>query len=242
MKSLHLLGSGDLPLEVVIPAAIGNILWVILYIIALLHAPKNKFMEIPIFVITGDLVWEALYGFVLPYDPSVGIVMQYGIKAWCVMDCLILFFALKYAASSISTPLILKYIIPITLALLVSWTAIIYTMADAGMYSAMDILTKEDLVREAMSAYLLNIAISYVYIFQYLRLYNQQPFLTAVAWLKMFGTGLTTVSVYLNKPFNLLLFTLGVLVFAADIVYIVLLRVLPNKIQRASETGVAASR
>lgn len=227
MNPLHLLASGDLPLNVVIPAVLGNILWITLYIVLIINGRKNRFVELPIFIITGDLVWEALYGFVFPLDPVLNPIIQWGIRIWCLIDCVVFALALKYANNEITTPLIVKYITPICLALFVFWGVFVYAIADAGIGGTV-IIDNADLVREAVSAYLLNIVISVIYLYQYLRLYNQRVFLPSVAWLKMLGTGLTTVAVYFNQPFNGFLMILGVLVFVADVTYLVLLRILPN--------------
>ncbi len=227
MHSFYVFSPNGLPLNVVLPALVGNIAWITAYTILIFRAQKNQFIEIPILIITGNLVWEALYGFVLPASPVLNPIIHYEIKVWCILDCAILFFAIKYAKNSISTPLILKYIKPISFLLIVFWTGIIYAIAESGI-SENAIYPNQDLVREAASAYILNVIISVMYIFQYLQLYNQHKFLPSVAWLKMVGTGLTTFSVYINKPFNLLLFVMGIIVLVADILYIVLLKVLPN--------------
>ncbi len=230
MHSLHIFSPNGLPLNVVLPALIGNIAWIAVYIILIFHARKNQFIEIPIFIITGDLVWEGLYGFVFPYDPTLNPIIQWGVRIWFLIDCVNMYFAVKYAKNEISTPLILQYIKPITLALMIFWGVFVWVIADAGMGETA-MTTNDDLIREAMSAYLLNIVISIIYLYQYLRLYNQRVFLPSVAWLKMLGTAFTTVAVFFNAPFNLFLFTMGVLVFVGDIAYLILLKILPNKIQ-----------
>jgi hypothetical protein len=234
MRLTHLLhGQQGLPLEVVIPTVVGSICWVFVYVILLVQSPKSKFFEMPLIIVIGDVVWETLYGFVFPLDPSLNPMIQWGIRAWCILDYFNLALALKYAKNSIATPKVLFYLKPIVLGLALFWVAFFYSIADSGT-GEVNISTHEDLVREATSAYLLNIVISLTYIFQYLRLYNQRVYSPSVAWLKMLGTGLTTVAVCFYRPFNELLIILGVLVFLADIAYIFLfLHVLPNHVEES---------
>lgn len=232
MHLTHLLhGQQSLPLEIVIPTVVGSICWIIVYVILLLKAPKQRFFEMPLIIVIGDVVWETLYGFVFPLDPNLNPLIQWGIRAWCILDYINLAIALKHAKNSIATPTILLYLKPIVVGLAIFWAAFFYGIADGGT-GDVNITTHEDLVREAMSAYLLNIVISLAYIFQYLRLYNQRVHLPSVAWLKMLGTGLTTVAVCFYRPLNELLIVLGGLVFLADVAYIVLLRVLPNHVEQ----------
>ncbi len=229
MKPFQFFGADGLPLIVVIPAAIGNVLWIILYVILLLNARKSKFIEMPLFIIAGNLCWEVFYGFIFPPDPILNPLIQWGVRAWAVLDMFIFLFAYKYVDNEVSTPLIRQYIAPIMVGLFITWGAVIWSIAAAGGLQG-HAITNEDLVKEAMSAMILNIVISFLYIYQYLRLYNQQVFLSSVAWLKMLGTGLTTVATMFNKPFNEVLATLGIIIFIADITYIVLWYKLPNVI------------
>jgi hypothetical protein len=232
MHVTHLLhGQHNLPLEVVIPTVVGSVCWILVYVLLLLNAPKRQFFEMPLVIVIGDVVWETLYGFVFPLDPNLNPLIQWGIRAWCILDYINLAIALKYAKRSISTPKIVLYLKPIVVGLAIFWAAFFYGIADGGM-GEVNIDTHEDLVREAISAYLLNIVISLTYIFQYLRLYNQEVYLSSVAWLKMLGTGLTTVAVCFYRPLNELLIILGVLVFIADTAYIALLRIVPNHIEQ----------
>jgi hypothetical protein len=232
MHVTHLLhGQHNLPLEVVIPTVVGSVCWILVYVLLLLNAPKRQFFEMPLVIVIGDVVWETLYGFVFPLDPNLNPLIQWGIRAWCILDYINLAIALKYAKRSISTPKIVLYLKPIVVGLAIFWAAFFYGIADGGM-GEVNIDTHEDLVREAISAYLLNIVISLTYIFQYLRLYNQEVYLPSVAWLKMLGTGLTTVAVCFYRPLNELLIILGVLVFIADTAYIALLRIVPNHIEQ----------
>ncbi|MCU0427700.1 MAG: hypothetical protein MUF71_18970 [Candidatus Kapabacteria bacterium] len=230
MNVSEILTPSNLSLWVIIPAMIGNVLWVIMYILIIVKARQHQFVEMPIFVITGNLVWEGLYGFVLPWNNNLNPILHWQINIWCLTDCIILFLAIKYASISISTPLVLKHIKSISGGLIIFWAIFIYAIAISDIKSENAISANQDLIREAISAYILNILISTTYIFQYLRFYNHRKFIPAIAWLKMIGTGLNTFAVYVNKPFNLLIFVMGIIVLLADIIYILLLKILPNNI------------
>jgi signal transduction histidine kinase len=231
MKFLHSAFPSNLSPETIIFAIIGNVLWIAIYVLLVKNARKNEFVEMPFFILIGNMVWEGLYGFVLPVESALSPVLQWGTKGWFILDCFIFAFALRYAKSSISTPLILRHIASVSLALIVLWGTLVYAIAyDGAPVVGMDAhhVMHEGFVRETKSAFLLGIIISVTYVFQYLRLYQQRVFLPSVAWLKMFGNAAATVAIAFYAPFNELLVVLGVLTFIADVIYIALRFVLPN--------------
>jgi signal transduction histidine kinase len=232
MKLLHSVFPSGISLETFIFAIIGNICWIAIYVLLVKNARKNQFIEMPFFLVVGNMVWEGLYGFVLPVESSLSPVLQWGTKGWFILDCFIFAFALKYAKNSISTPLVLDHIKIISLALILLWGTMVYAIAyDGGPVVGMNAqhVMDKGFIREGKSAFLLGIMISVTYVFEYLRLYDKQVFLPSVAWLKLIGNAAATIAIAFYRPFNEFLVVLGVLTFIADVVYIVLRFRMPNK-------------
>jgi signal transduction histidine kinase len=237
MKLFHSLFLSDFAPETIIFAVIGNVLWIAIYVLLVKHARKNEFVEMPLFILIGNMVWEGLYGFVLPVESALSPVLQWGTKGWFILDCFIFAFALRYAQNSISTPIILRHIKSVSLALIVLWGALVYAIAfDGGPVVGMDEhhVMDKGFVRETKSAFLLGIIISVTYIFQYLHLYQQRVFLPSVAWLKLFGNAAATIAIAFYRPFNELLVVLGVLTFISDVFYVALRFILPNTVTEST--------
>lgn len=233
------------PLELTL-AVVGNLSWVLVYILLIRNALQQKFMEMPLFIGAGNLAWEALYSFVFAEYINLGMAIVWGVRAWFFLDCYIFYLSVKTAPNDVSTPLIRRYIIPIGLALFLAWSAFIWAVVSAGLDNV-PFGSSGAVKLGGVSAYILNMGISLLFLVQYLRLYALQPFSKAIAWAKMIGTGVTTIFFALIDPQNVLVLTMGGIVFVADVAYIVLQYALPSGVgqsseSRAREKGLQANR
>lgn len=222
------------PLELTL-AVVGNLSWVLVYILLIRNARQQKFMGMPLFIGAGNLAWEALYSFVFAEYINLGMAIVWGVRAWFFLDCYIFYLSVKTAPNEVSTPLIQRYIMPIGLALFLAWSAFIWAIVSAGLDNV-PFGSSSAVKLGGVSAYILNMGISLLFLVQYLRLYTVQSFSKAIAWAKMIGTGVTTIFFALIDPQNLLLLTMGGIVFVADMAYIVLQYVLPSGAGQSSES------
>jgi len=213
------------PLQLTL-AVVGNLSWVLAYLWLIRNARKQGFMEMPLFIGAGNIAWEALYSFVFAEYINLGMAIVWGVRAWFFLDCYIFYLSLKTAPRDISTPLIQRYIMPIGIALVLIWFVLIWAIVAAGLDNV-PFGSAGAVKLGGVSAYILNTGISLLFLAQYLRLYSVQFFSKSIAWAKMIGTGVTTVFFALIDPQNIFLLSMGAIVFAADMAYIVLLYVLP---------------
>ena len=216
-------------------AVVGNLSWVLVYVLLILKARQQKFMEMPLFIGAGNLAWEALYSFVFAGYINLGMAIVWGVRAWFFLDCYIFYLSVKTAPNEVSTPLIQRYIAPIGSVLFLAWLAFIWAIVSAGLDNV-PFGSSGTVKLGGVSAYILNMGISLLFLVQYLRLYATQSFSKAIAWAKMIGTGVTTIFFALIDPQNVLLLTMGGVVFVADVAYILLQYVLPSGAGQASES------
>jgi signal transduction histidine kinase len=213
-----------------IPAFIGSLSWVIVYLLLIRNAHRNEFVEMPFFIACGNIAWEFLYGFVFCQYVNMGQIFIWGNRVWFLLDVYIIFVLIfRYGQKQVITPLLRQYFKFVIVATVLAFTALLYALVTSGLDNAP--LWSSGLVRlGGISAYLLNIGISTLYIALYLRLYRTESFSSATAWLKMLGTAMFTVFFWQIDPHNYFLQTLAVVVSVLDVSYIILQYTLPNNV------------
>jgi hypothetical protein len=213
-----------------IPAFIGSLSWVIVYLLLIRNARRNHFIEMPFFIACGNIAWEFLYGFVFCQYVNMGQIFIWGNRVWFVLDVYIVFVLIfRYGAKQVVTPLLRQYFKGIVVAAVLGFTVLFYALVASGFDNAP--LWSSGAVRlGGISAYLLNIGISTLYIGLYVRAYRTEIFSTATAWLKMIGTAMFTVFFWQIDPHNYFLQALAIIVSVLDISYLVLQYALPNSV------------
>lgn len=213
-----------------IPAFIGSLSWVIVYLLLIRNARRNHFIEMPFFIACGNIAWEFLYGFVFCQYVNMGQIFIWGNRVWFVLDVYIVFVLIfRYGAKQVVTPLLRQYFKGVVVAAVLGFTVLFYALVASGFDNAP--LWSSGAVRlGGISAYLLNIGISTLYIGLYVRAYRTEIFSTATAWLKMIGTAMFTVFFWQIDPHNYFLQALAIIVSVLDISYLVLQYILPNRV------------
>ncbi len=188
---------------------IGCFLWVIVYIIIIRNIKKFKFVEIPMIAVCFNFAWEVLWSWV--FETNMGMLYQWGYRAWFFLDCYILYHVFKYGYKQlVSMPK--------------RWANI---MMVVGLASAFAILYPYIKIYDApishmggYTGFIVNLFNSALFTSLIIRKNNIELFSEWVAWLKFFGTGLVTVFAFLKftDPF---LLSMGVVVAVLDIIYII---------------------
>ncbi len=211
--------------------ATGCYLWVVVYALYIRSILKKHFIEAPIFAICGNIGWEFSWSFLLRTDMGPLLVWCY--RFWFFFDLIIFWGALTYGWEQVRTPAFRDRLKPILIALAIFHGAVFYTMAKSGLDTSIG----------ANSAFLLNFALSMLYVFvlfQQRELGNLNRVSWLIAWLKMFGTGTNTVFMNIHPAYagNHFLHLLSIATTTVDCVYIYLVW----KMQREARTQASPVR
>jgi hypothetical protein len=231
------------PLELSLFAS-GCYLWVVVYALYIRSIVKGRFIEAPIFAVCGNIGWEFAWSFLLRTDMGPLLVWCY--RIWFFFDLFIFWGVLTYGWKQVRTEAFRHVLKPLLMALAVFHGAAFYTMARSGLDTSIG----------ANSAFLLNFALSVLYVFvlfQHRELGNLGRVSWLIAWLKMLGTGTNTVFMNIHPAYagNHFLHLLSIATTTVDCAYIYLLWKLQredkaqasaaNSAPASSTSGVAAS-
>jgi hypothetical protein len=197
------------PVELVL-FSVGCYLWVIVYFIYIRNIIKLKFIEIPVFAAASNLGWEFIWGFIPP-PTDMGLLLVWAYRGWFLIDIFIFYGVLRYGTKQITTPALQQYFRPLIILTALSWGVIYYFFKTGGF----------DTVIGANSAYIAQICISVLYLILILRQTDVALFSLSVAWLRMIGTGLISVFMFIHYTDNHLLHTLCVLCGVLDVTYLI---------------------
>lgn len=170
----------------VIVVDIGTGLWVIAYIIAIVQGFKQKTYAVPLVAIAANFTWEVLASFkwVAPIK-----LWHIGAIVWMLFDITIVYSLFRYGRNVQVIPEIKKWFYPVVIGTFI--LAYIFQEQFAQYYN--DDLGFED-------AYLINNSMSILFIFMYFTRREAGDMAYWVAWLKMLGTGVTSLSMYFLLP------------------------------------------
>jgi len=188
----------------------GCFLWVIAYAIIIKNIIRHKVVEMPFLAGCGNFGWEFVWSFI--FQTNMGLVCVYAYRAWFFLDIYIFYNLVKYGSKQVSSPEMKQWFKPMCIFLTLAWGMATYCMHQSGY----------EHVIGAISAYTVNVFISGCYISLILRIKSLEGFSLSVAWLKMIGTGLNTIFMFIHYPNDPYLHFMGVLVFIFDIIYIYL--------------------
>jgi hypothetical protein len=184
--------------------------WVVAYAGTLQMLAKQRFLEIPAAAVCANVAWEFVWGFLYPND--LGHFFTWGYRAWFFLDVFITYNLFRVGVKQIDTPAIRKHFVPICAATILAWAVGIFFFVRQGYDTGVG----------AVSGYILNVMMSWLYITLLLR-HPVGWFSDLVAWSKMLAT------------LNAVVITLGVVTFVLDVAYTVLLR------QRRKEQKLAVA-
>lgn len=184
----------------------GALLWIIGYIYIIKSIRQKQFVEMPATILAGNFAWEFLWAFVFHQD--MGFAIELGYKLWFILDLYIVFSFYKYGFKQVNESVKPYYKTFFTLGL-ITWWITLYFFIKQGYDNPIG----------ANSAYILNILISSLYVFLFLRMEDKSVFSFTVAWTKGLGTGLISVMCILKWPENYWLISMGIICFIIDVFY-----------------------
>jgi hypothetical protein len=196
------------PLELILFAT-GCYLWVIVYYLYARNIHKHKMIGMPVFAAASNFGWEFVWGFIPPFT-NMGLLCLWGYRLWFIFDLYIFYGVLKYGSAQVSIPEIKKYFRPIVAALAVLWAILYYLFKLQGL----------DTVIGAHSAYVAQAFISVFYLLLILRHHKLVWSSYAVSWLRMLGSGLISVFMFLHYPDHYFLVALAAICPLIDVVYL----------------------
>lgn len=190
---------------------IGCFLWVIAYAILIRNIIAFKKIEMPTIAGSGNFAWEFIYSFFIITD--MGSLMLWGYRSWLILDIFIFGALLKYGHEDTFLPPFKRNYIVYALVLTGLWALLYMVMKWAGYETPIG----------AISAYVLNAAISILYVVNWYRLADISHLSKWIAWLKAWGTGLISVFMVMHYPDNHFIHFWAAIIMAFDAWYIVLI-------------------
>jgi hypothetical protein len=187
----------------------GAVLWVVNYIFIVRNVIKNKFVEMPASVLCANFTWEFLWAWI--FTQNMGFAIGLGYKLWFCLDVFIVWGFYNYGYKQVSKMVVPYYKLMFTFAL-VAWLVTLYFFIGQGLDNPVG----------ANSAYIINILISSLYIFMFLRLEDKSVLSFTTAWTKWAGTGLISIMCLLRWPENRWLMAMCIACFLMDMFYMYL--------------------
>lgn len=199
--------------EVLILALCGAVFWVSVYFFTIRIIIKEKWVEMPLYVACGNIVWEFLWGFVFYEQIDMGKLFVWSYRIWFLLDIFIFISIYRYGYKQFENSLLRQHARKLVPGLTVMWFIILYAF----------IVTGVDAPFGAQSSYILNLGISTLYITLWLRLGAEQTFSKGIALCKMIGTAFYTVFFAVEFPENYFVPAIGLVIFILDMIYTYLL-------------------
>ena len=201
----------------------GFLLWGIGYVLVIRRIIKSKFVEVPVFAVCGNITWEFLWGFY--FETDMGLLLVWFYRLGALLDVGILVSVFLYGRKQLISEAVSKHFYPMVVGALIIWTCMYLAFEKQGY----------DLPLGSNSAYIVNLAMSILYILLALNLSNPHLLSIPIGWLKGLGTGMVTVFVFLAYPDNLFVQVISVVVGVLDVIYMVLLYRLQARIPAPQE-------
>ena len=191
----------------------GFIAWAPAYAVIIVRAARRRELEIPVVAAVGNITWEFVWGFI--YFPDMGSGLRHVYQGAFFMDAFILAGTFRFGADQTEVALVRRWFRVLLVALIGGWIAFHVTLEETGY----------DLPLGSVSAYLVNVVESALYLWAGMSRADHRSLSRVVAWSKGVGTGMVTVFVFMRYPDNDFVRALAVIVGLLDLAYIVLLEV-----------------
>ena len=204
--------SGGVPVWLGVVNIIGDLLWLVAYILIIRQGFKDRTYGIPMLCIALNFTWEFIYAVDFPFPVHLIEILRW---AWLLCDVVIVYQLFRYGRNSQTIPLLNRYFYPICIAMFVS----AYLGQLAFHYSYPDRYGVHD-------AYMINLVLSILFVFMYFSRPSGRGLSLGAAWAKMLGTGLLSAgSMFMIKDWltNSFMVYLYVTIFIFDVTYLALL-------------------
>jgi len=189
----------------------GYFFWFIAYVLLVRNSIKKQFVEMPFFIVAGNLAWEFVWSFI--YQTDLGSFYADGVKVCFFLDLFIFFMVLKYGSKQIvDIPFIKKHFVLIMLLLAIMWFLLNYFFVKQGFDTSIG----------ANSGYILNLFISFLCPLLYFRS-TANNFSIAFTLSRFIGTACTSVAKFIIYPENQFILTIGVCCFILDFAFTIYL-------------------
>jgi hypothetical protein len=208
----NLINTQHMSIELVSIFGIGCVFWLLAYFIYVRNIIKIKYVEIPALVVCFNIAWEFVWSFVYGYKVGayLGNLLWIGYAFWFFVDCFIFYGLMKYGSKQIRTPEFQKHFKPIMIVITLLSFVFFILFYSSGY----------DTEIGTISAYLDNLFISGLYIVLIFNEKDIRLFSKSVAWYKMLGTGLISLSLCIHWSNNHLLIFMCSVVLLLDLIYI----------------------
>jgi hypothetical protein len=140
----------------------------------------------------------------------MGLIVVWGYRIWFLLDLYIFAGVVRLGAAQISIEALRPRFKPVIILVAIAWAIVYYFFKVEGF----------DTVIGAVSAYVAQSLISILYLLLLLRHHKLVWFSYPVAWLKMLGSGLITVFMFIHYPENHFLQTIAGASLVIDCIYI----------------------
>ena len=191
----------------------GCYIWVVVYIMYIRHIMKHKMIGMPVFAAASNIAWELVWGFVPP-SSDMGLLVVWGYRIWFFLDLYIFAGVVRLGATQVSIEAIRPFYRPVIILVAVAWTIVYYFFKTEGF----------DTEIGAISAYVAQSFISVLYLMLLLRHHRLVWASYPIAWLKMLGSGLITIFMFIHYPANHFLQSVAAITLIIDCIYIAVYR------------------
>jgi hypothetical protein len=204
--------SGGVPVWLGVVNIIGDLLWLVAYILIIRQGFKDRTYGIPMLCVALNFTWEFIYAVDFPFPVNFIEILRW---AWLLCDVVIVYQLFRYGRGSQKIPPLKQYFYAICGLMFVSaylgQLSFHYTFRDKWGVS---------------DAYMINLVMSILFVFMYFSRPSGQGLSLGAAWAKMLGTGILSAgSMYMIKDWlsNSFMVYLYVTIFVFDVTYLALL-------------------
>ncbi|MEN2284347.1 hypothetical protein AAGF08_19540 [Algoriphagus sp. SE2] len=190
---------------------VGCLFWVVAYVILVIEIRKKKFVEMPAYVAGANLGWEFVWSWI--YHPNTGLLFALSYQAAFLLDCFIFYSVLRYGTKQPMNPETKKHFALFCVINFGFWIIFSYLFRNEGF----------DTLIGANSGYIINVILSLQCVFLLMQTKDTGQFSMVLAWSRMLGTGLISVSMFFFYPENHFVQFLGISCFILDNTFIYIL-------------------
>ncbi len=203
-----------LPIWFGIANILGDVLWIVAYVLIIRQGFKDRTYGIPMLCIALNFTWEFIYAVDFPFPKTLVEILRW---AWLLCDIVIVYQLFRYGREGQTIPPLKRYFYPICIAMFIS----AYVGQLAFHYSLHDKYGVQD-------AYMINLVMSMLFVSMYFARPRGEGLSVGAAWAKMLGTGILSLGSILmikNDGWlkNSFMIYLYVTIFVFDVTYVVLL-------------------
>ncbi|MFT7652244.1 MAG: hypothetical protein ACI9ON_000376 [Limisphaerales bacterium] len=189
----------------------GFFLWGAAYVVIIRNILRDRFVEVPIIAVCGNITWEFLWGFY--FENDMGRLLTLFYIGGALLDTFILYSLFRYGYKQVSTEAVRAVLKPLIVLSLFSWTLLYLGFKNSGY----------DLPLGSNSAYIVNVVMSVLYMLFALHFAKIELFSITAGWLKGIGTAMIAVFVYITYTDNPFVQSIAIVCSVIDAIYMVVL-------------------